>query len=870
MNRLDQVVTHIANETVPEEQIERAAAKVRRKLFATMQAAPERIRGCADYQALIPSYLARTLSAGRALLLQDHTRECVACRHALEKAREGSRPVLIRPVSAPTNTLHKGWAIAAAVVLTLAVGALLVGRLLFPGSAGEASVESVHGTLYAISDRSTMPIFPGRKIPEHQLVRTTRGSTAVVRLGDGSLVEMNQRTELSLIKAVRGTRVHLDRGDIIVQAAKQRFGTLDVVTPDCTVAVKGTVFAVDLGTKGSRVSVVQGSVEVDQGARTVRLKPGEQFATSPAVGTTSVKDAVEWSPNSARYVALLGEFQTIEKGLEQMPSPALRHDSRLLAYAGPDTVLYAAIPNLGPTIAEADRLFNQRLGQSEVLREWWQQQNDGGKLEAMLQKLSTFSSYLGDEIVLTVSGDWQGNYSAPMIIAQVKNPGLEGFLNEQFSEWAAQGAHNLPKIVALKPGSAASETPLARTKASGGPMLVGLNDNTIVIGWNQAQLDAVAARIAGQPSDTPSNDLLAKVRDAYQNGVNYLLCVNMEHIARNLVHQQGDSAAKLPGGLESMQYLMVERKDIGGRTENQATLTFGGSRSGIAAWLASPSPMGSLDFVSPDATFVVSVATESPQVMLGDVFHTIAKNDPRFGDELSQFHDHTGISLSPSLAEPLGGEVTFALDGPVLPLPSWKLIVEVNNPGQLEWTIERFISTYNSHPACPNCALNLTQQQANGRTYYVLANPQLPYEIDYTFADGYLLVAPSRALLDSSIQNRNTGYMLSRSAAFRAQLPDDGTLNFSALIYHNLGSVLNPLASGLGALSSTTPAEKQSIQALAANSGAGLIYAYGGTDSITVASSGSFFGLNLNTFALPAIIDHLQGHPRAGGRAPKS
>ena len=80
MNRLDQAVNDIAGEIIPDDQIEQAAGRVRRKLFPEARESAGRIRNCADYQALIPSYLARTLTPARALLLQDHTRECPACR----------------------------------------------------------------------------------------------------------------------------------------------------------------------------------------------------------------------------------------------------------------------------------------------------------------------------------------------------------------------------------------------------------------------------------------------------------------------------------------------------------------------------------------------------------------------------------------------------------------------------------------------------------------------------------------------------------------------------------------------------------------------------------------------------------------------
>ena len=71
---LEQAISEIQGEALDPALIEAAAGRVRQRL-----AQHATLHTCADFQALIPDYRAGTLSPARALLLKDHTHECVAC-----------------------------------------------------------------------------------------------------------------------------------------------------------------------------------------------------------------------------------------------------------------------------------------------------------------------------------------------------------------------------------------------------------------------------------------------------------------------------------------------------------------------------------------------------------------------------------------------------------------------------------------------------------------------------------------------------------------------------------------------------------------------------------------------------------------------
>jgi uncharacterized protein (TIGR03435 family) len=153
------------------------------------------------------------------------------------------------------------------------------------------------GAVYALVD--------GERIEAGEPVRTTAGTGALLKLPDGSSIEMRSNSELSLESAEDGVIILLSKGGIVVDAAKQREGHLYVQTKDVRVSVVGTVFFVNAEEKGSRVAVIEGEVLVQQGTEQRKLLPGEQLTSNPGMRELSLKEEIAWSRHAETYLASL-------------------------------------------------------------------------------------------------------------------------------------------------------------------------------------------------------------------------------------------------------------------------------------------------------------------------------------------------------------------------------------------------------------------------------------------------------------------------------------------------------------------------------------------------------------------------------------
>jgi len=260
------------------------------------------------------------------------------------------------------------------------VGLFVSERFDWSGNTLAATIENANGAVYVISDAlESRQLAAGEQLQKGERVRTAKDSNALLRLGDGSTVEMRERSEFSVTENRRGVTVRLDRSDVIVEAAKQHNGRLYVQTPDSLVSVKGTIFAVESGTKGSRVSVVEGEMQVNHVGKDETLLPGDQTTTSRSLDRTPVQQNVAWSRNAARYANLVSELAKLRRDVNQrVHLPGVRYSSKFVDVVPENTVFYAALPNLTDTLAESQRIMQERISQNPALAEWWKGKKGDG------------------------------------------------------------------------------------------------------------------------------------------------------------------------------------------------------------------------------------------------------------------------------------------------------------------------------------------------------------------------------------------------------------------------------------------------------------------------------------------------------------
>jgi hypothetical protein len=838
------------------EQVAASARRVADKLGIDLvnESTVDAITSCDDVQHLFGAHRAGTLSPARSLLIEAHLRDCSGCRRQF---KGGSGAVLdwTAPKPRRVTSWHPqtaAWALASAAALLVA--SLFVYKAYWQVPPGvRAEVQSIDGTAYRISDKGDRQLLAGEMLGEGDTLRTSGGGHAVLRLTDGSTVEVNERSVVAVGARGHNMTVALENGAVIVQAAKRTSGHLYVKTPDCRIAVTGTVFSVNSGLKGSRVAVLEGSVHVLHAGMDTLTTAGNQFTTNDNLSPEPVQEQIAWSHDRDKYLVLLAQFAALQEQIEQIPFPQPRYSSDLLDRVPANTTLYISVPNLGDFLSDANQAFHDQLKKSPALDEWWNSghANNTADLDAMVEKVHQTSTYLGDEIVIV--GARQANDSGFAIVADVKQSGLDDLLRQQFP-----ASNSKPGITVLDQSSLSAGS----GSLSGNRNIYAVvRDHEAIFSNSTATLALINAQLNAGSSGFAASGFGQQISAAYGRGAGIILAADIQQMNANQAAKmhasKQASKAMAMSGIENVSYLIAEHREVNGQPENRVDLQFSGVRQGVVSWLAAPAPIGSLNFVTPNAAIAVAGLSKDPKAIADDLIAIAAANGSQTNG-LTEAEKKLQINFRDDIAANLGGDFLLSLDGPVLPTPSWKAVIEVNDSNGLEQALERMTAAIRQQaPANAPHSITIEPSDADGQRYYSVQDTVTGNIVaQYTYADGYMIVAPSRALLIQAMQAYSTGNSLANSAAFKALLPKDANENYSAVAYQNLTPVLTPL---LAQLSGETA---DAVSELAADARPTVICARGEESRIEAASDSRLFGFDFLT--LETLIHSGNKHANAG------
>jgi len=747
-DRLEKALAAIKNETIDNSQVEKAGVLVMEKLKQ-----PGAVL-CSEFQLQFNDYLEEKLSSGRKLLMEDHLGRCTSCRARLAELKGESRAIPFSSRKAVRWPRWGTWAAAAALVFGILYMARdNVDRMLAPGGP-RATVVSLTGALYLVPEGS---LSVGSSIDEGVVIRSSPGARARLKLSDGSLVDVNENTELSLHASLSEKSIRLQRGDIILKAAKQHWGHLRVQTRDSIASVKGTIFAVSSGISGSVVSVVEGSVAVTQPNAEVILSPGEQSATNSSLAR-SVQNAIAWSPDAKTYLEILASLVHIDKQLADFPSPMLRTQSSLLESVPANMIVYGAVPNISGTVNQALSLAEQQSAENPAFNQWWNS-NAAGGLKQLIGRIQAVTPLLGDEIVYGMCArENLKTPPTPVLLAEVR----KGKRAELAAELDSLG--------------------------SGMNQIYYLTDTLLAASNTKENLQWLIENM-GQGAGTPfTNEIAARYRD----GAAWLLGIDMESI----IAMNGANRSAFINA-QQVKHLFIEQKLVQGNEENEIAVTFNGQRTGLASFLANSSSGGAAEYLSNDALVAGYIATREPHQLFDELSSLFAKANPRFKTEMAESEAKLGFSIADDLAAAFGTESAVSIEGLTLSGPVWMAAIQVHNPSTIQRIVRTLVDMNNAEFAGKGLGqqIILSEDTVDGRKWTTIKFSREMKEITLTFDNGYLVVGSDRGAVLRALATRNGGSPLIWSQEFQQQLPASTGLHPAGFIWLNTKGALKSFES---------------------------------------------------------------------------
>ena len=317
--------------------------------------------------------------------------------------------------------------------------------------------------------------------------------------------------------------------------------------------------------------------------------------------------------------------------IEQISLPQPRYGSDLLNRMPAETQLYVSIPNLGDFVTQAKTIFEDQLKQSPVLQRWWNngKQDKTAELDELVNKVHDLSQYIGDEMVIVALKEEKGPGFA--IVADVQRGGLADLLKQEF----AKGEHGGLTVL--------DESELSGSSTSGHGGYALVRPKEVVFSNSIETLRTIEAQLNAGSSGFGTSDFGQQITAAYSRGAGIILAANLQHMMEEAAGHGGTHAKSFmqASGVGGVRYLIAEHRQSNNGIENHLNLQFAGNRQRVASWLGAPAPVGSLDFVSPNAALAFAGVTKDPAMIVDDMMAMMAA-DNHGTDEFNKAQSETG------------------------------------------------------------------------------------------------------------------------------------------------------------------------------------------------------------------------------------
>jgi hypothetical protein len=361
----------------------------------------------------------------------------------------------------------------------------------------------------------------------------------------------------------------------------------------------------------------------------------------------------------------------------------------------------------------------------------------------------------------------------------------------------------------------------------------------MVVSGSPTQL-ALALASLGQGATSPFATAIA---ERYRRGTGWLMAIDAPAVAA-IATRDGDDVPPVElATMLGMRYAFLEQRAPAGAEENEVTLTFDGTKKGMASWLADAGAGGVAEYVPADALVAGYVSMREPWQLFQDFTGLMMARNASFESSLATVDETLGAGFMANLSSSLGNEAAFSLNGLTVSGPRWSMAALVYNPTVLDSSLRRFMDVFNAKLPLDAQGNRLTfeQENVNGRIWSTMKAGDLPLSVTWTYDAGYLVAASDRATAERAIATRNGGSPLVWSSQFLNQLPTSAGMHPSGFAWLNTKGALSMFS---------TLASSPTVTKLLAERDPVLFVVDGTPDQIHAASRTRLPGLILNLMLL--------------------